>query len=92
MIADLNVIILSDPLRIKYAIDFNHIDITIYSAIGKSPAINAINRLGLQAHIEEIITILPTDQELINDPKTFDHTIPLHRLNQIVKVLRCPLS
>ena len=82
---DLSAIILTDPLRIKYLVDYSNVDIICYSAIGKRPAIRAINRLGLAGHIEEITTD-PCDDQIGHD--VINRPIKLIQFRQVAKSLR----
>ena len=75
---------MTDPLRIKWLVDYGNMDIICYSAIGKRPAIRAINRLGLAGHIEEITTEPCADKI---DHEELNKTITLHCFRQVAKVL-----
>ncbi len=78
-----------DPLRIKWLVDYGNVDIICYSAIGKHPAIRAINRLGLAGHIEEITTDPWTTTV---DRHELDKTITIECFRQVAKVLRRDVS
>ena len=87
--ADLSAICMTDPLRIMWLVDYGGMDIICYSAIGKRPAIRAINRLGLAGHIEEITTD-PWTTTI--DRKELNKTITLACFRQVAKALRWDVS
>jgi len=87
MIIDLSVLILTDPLKIKWHVNYNFKTIICYSAIGLIPAKRAISILGLQAHIERIVTEV-SPESLLNDPDHFKGTLEFHDIHRLHKVLR----
>jgi len=91
LIVDLSTIILVDPKILCYNIDYCGLDIVCYSAIGAGRAKYAIDQLGLQAYIEDIITYYPTSARWAG-LSYFNGPIPLHEYRQIKKLLRLGLT
>lgn len=85
MIVDLCGLILTNPLKIMWLVDYGHQTISCYSALGKRPAIDVLNELGLQGHIEEIVT---DPNPALVDHKQLNRTILLAQHRQVKKVLR----